>query len=130
MARREIVAERVRRLIHNFDRYVAAYDSMVPFSSDQLASHQATLLLRHQAGSVSAAVADPQFVASLRGTLAAWRPCEDSITRCSWRDECAGQERGDVVRSSLTCEFGFGFRRPSPGSGHRNPRAFQVPLRG
>lgn len=72
MARRDIVTLRVRSLVDHFDRFVAAYDALVPFAPEQLASHQATVRLRHEAGSVSAAVADPRFVASLRRTLIAW----------------------------------------------------------
>jgi hypothetical protein len=73
MARRDDVAARVRALVHDFDRYVLASDSMVPFSADQLSAHRATIALRHRAGSVTAAVADPEFVQSLRHTLIAWR---------------------------------------------------------
>ena len=73
MARRDIVSERVRDLTDQFGRYVTAFDSLVPFSSDQLAAHRTTIGLRRAAGSLAEAIADPRFAASLRQTLVAWR---------------------------------------------------------
>jgi hypothetical protein len=73
VARRDDVAARVRALVYDFDRYVMASDSLVPFSPEQLAAHRATIALRQRASSVSVAVGDPDFVHSLRRTLIAWR---------------------------------------------------------
>lgn len=70
--RNDLIQERIGRLVDGFGRYVAAYDELVPFSSEQLAAHRRTLGLRRQAESVRAAVADEQFVLSLRRTLIAW----------------------------------------------------------
>lgn len=71
MARRDIVADRVRTLIARFDRYLAVYDTQPAFRPDQLAAHRRTIELRWRAGSAAAA-ADPQFAASLHRTLRAW----------------------------------------------------------
>lgn len=72
MARRDIVADRVRALTTGFDRYLSAYDAQPAFRPDQLAAHRHTIELRRQAGSATAAAADPQFAASLYRTLRAW----------------------------------------------------------
>jgi len=72
MARRDIVADRVRALIAGFDRYLAVYDAQPAFRPDQLAAHRHTIERRRQAGSAAAAAADPQFAASLYRTLRAW----------------------------------------------------------
>jgi hypothetical protein len=72
MARRDIVAARVSSLVVGFDRYLALYDAQPAFRPDQLAAHRRTIELRRQAGSASAAAADPNFAASLHRTLRAW----------------------------------------------------------
>lgn len=70
--RQEVVEKRVTQILDGFPRYVAAYDRLVPFTSEQLAAHRKTIELRRQAGSIRVAVTDPGFVASLRRTLMAW----------------------------------------------------------
>ncbi|WP_148576213.1 hypothetical protein [Nocardioides caldifontis] len=72
MARRDIVAGRVRALTAGFDRYLAVYDGRPAFRADQLAAHRQTIELRRRAGSAAAAASDPQFAASLYRTLRAW----------------------------------------------------------
>jgi len=73
MARRaDVVSQRVRELVDQFGRFVAAYDSRFPFTTEQLVAHRDTIALRRKAGSVSAAVADPLFVTTLRRTLVSW----------------------------------------------------------
>lgn len=72
MARNQIIEERVGRLVSGFGRYVQVHDQRVPFTGEQLAAHRQTIELRRRAGSVQAAVQDPEFVASLRRTLLAW----------------------------------------------------------
>lgn len=72
VARKDIVAARVRALIADFDKYLAAYDAQPAFRPDQLAAHRHTIELRWQAGSAAAAAADPAFAASLHRTLQAW----------------------------------------------------------
>jgi hypothetical protein len=71
-ARKDVIEKRVSTLTHKFSDYVSAYDDSAPFSGEQLAAHRHTIDLRRQAGSVQAAVANPEFVASLRRTLIAW----------------------------------------------------------
>jgi hypothetical protein len=46
MVRRDIIEERFSQLISDFGSYVEAYDERVPFSTDQLATHRATIALR------------------------------------------------------------------------------------
>jgi hypothetical protein len=70
--RQSVIDTRLSRLTSGFARYVAAYDELVPFSSEQLAAHRQCIALRQRAGSLAAAVGDPRFVASLRRTLIAW----------------------------------------------------------
>lgn len=72
MARRDVVAARVRDLVDGFDHYLAVYDAQPAFRPSQLASHRQTIQLRRLAGSAAAAAADPQFVASLYSTLRGW----------------------------------------------------------
>jgi hypothetical protein len=57
MARRDIVAARVRALIAGFDRYLTVYDAQPAFRPDQLAAHRQTIELRRRAGEFPAAVA-------------------------------------------------------------------------
>jgi hypothetical protein len=71
-ARKDVIEKRVSMLTRKFSDYVSAYDSSAPFSGDQLATHRHTIDLRRQAGSIQAAVANPEFVSSLRRTLIAW----------------------------------------------------------
>ncbi|GHJ43505.1 hypothetical protein Cs7R123_08470 [Catellatospora sp. TT07R-123] len=66
-------ASRKKGLIDGFGRFVDVYDSTVPFAGVQLAAHRKTVALRSRAGSVEAAVMDPEFVSSLRRTLITWR---------------------------------------------------------
>jgi hypothetical protein len=70
--RQSVVAARLDQLTAGFGGYVAAYDDLVPFSSEQLAAHRQCIALRERAGSVRSAVADPQFIASLRRTRIVW----------------------------------------------------------
>jgi hypothetical protein len=67
-----VVHDRLSRLTGGFARYVAAYDELVPFSGEKLSTHRQCIALRRQAGSVTGAVSDPRFIASLRRTLIAW----------------------------------------------------------
>jgi hypothetical protein len=46
VARKDIVAARVRALIADFDMYLAVYDAQPAFRDDQLASHRHTIELR------------------------------------------------------------------------------------
>jgi hypothetical protein len=68
--RQAAVDARLSRLTGGFARYLTAYDELVPFSSEQLPAHHQCIALRQQAGSLTAAVSDPRFVASLRRTYA------------------------------------------------------------
>jgi hypothetical protein len=70
--RQAVIDARLTKLTDGFARYVAAYDELVPFSTEQLAAHRQCIELRHQAGGVRAAASDPRFAASLRRTLVAW----------------------------------------------------------
>lgn len=70
--RQSVIDTRLSKLTGGFAHYVAAYDELVPFSSEQLAAHRYCIGLRQRAGSLAAAVGDPRFVASLRRTLIAW----------------------------------------------------------
>jgi hypothetical protein len=70
--RREVIQNRIDRLVADFGRYVEAYDRLVSFSGDQLAAHRETIALRRDARSVEAAIGDARFVSSLRRTLRAW----------------------------------------------------------
>jgi hypothetical protein len=70
--RKDLVEERIAKLIDGFGRYVSAYDALVPFSSEQLAAHRECLALRREAGSVRAAASNMRFIESLRRTLVAW----------------------------------------------------------
>ncbi len=72
MTRADLIKARTAKLIGGFESYVQAYDDHVPFTGEQLTSHRRTTDLRRRAGSVSAAVEDPEFVTSLRKTLLAW----------------------------------------------------------
>lgn len=72
MARKEIITERIGKLVSGFDRYVQVHEQRVPFTGEQLTAHRQTIVLRRQAASVEAAVGDPAYVASLRRTLLAW----------------------------------------------------------
>jgi hypothetical protein len=73
MERSQVITARVAKLTNGFARYVQAYDDRVSFTSTQLAAHRACLDLRHEAGSVAAAVHDERFVRALRQTLRAWK---------------------------------------------------------
>lgn len=72
MARRDVVAERIRLLGDNFGRYVGAYDERAPFGGEQLTTHRECIRLRREAGSVRVAVGDERFVRALRSTLKEW----------------------------------------------------------
>jgi hypothetical protein len=69
MRREDRVAQRMQSLVNGFNGAVYAYDKLVPFNTQQLAHHRATINLRREAGSVSAAIADRRFILSLRATL-------------------------------------------------------------
>jgi hypothetical protein len=70
--RNDMTEDRINLLVDNFRRYVEEYEGRVPFTGDQLAAHRETIALRREAGSVQSAVANGQFVSSLRRTLMAW----------------------------------------------------------
>jgi len=72
MARSDLIEERVSKLTKDFGRYVRVYDEQVSFTTEQLSAHRICISLRRQAGSVRAAVDDPQFLHALRRTLRAW----------------------------------------------------------
>jgi hypothetical protein len=72
MARTDVIEQRISKLVSRFGRYVEAYDQRVSFTSEQLAAHRQTIVLRRQLGSVRAAATDDKFAASLRRTLLAW----------------------------------------------------------
>ena len=72
MARTDLINERVSKLTGDFGRYVRIYDERVSFTTEQLAAHRACIAARRQAGTVRAAVGDPQFLLVLRRTLRAW----------------------------------------------------------
>lgn len=72
VARKDIVAARVRALIADFDRYLTVYDEQPVFRPDQLAARRHTIELRRQAGTAATAAANPAFAASLHRTLQAW----------------------------------------------------------
>jgi hypothetical protein len=72
VSRQDLIEARSAKLVAGFDRYVRAYDEMVPFTGEQLAAHRKTIALRRRAGSVRTAAESEQFVASLRETLLAW----------------------------------------------------------
>jgi hypothetical protein len=72
VARSALIDARISKLIDSFGAYVQTYDDRVPFTSEQLAAHRATVALRRQAGSVRTAVDSEQFLTSLRRTLLAW----------------------------------------------------------
>jgi hypothetical protein len=73
MARTDLIKERVTKLAGDFGRYVRTYDEQVSFTTEQLAAHRACIAARSKAGTVRAAVNDPQFLQALRRTLRAWR---------------------------------------------------------
>lgn len=95
MTQGDVVAARLQSLIDGFGSFVGAYDTLVTLAPKQLDSHRTTIALRHRAGSVSAAVADPEFVVSLRRTLRAWRVGMR-------RSRLAGEpELADALRAAL-----------------------------
>jgi hypothetical protein len=72
VARSALIDARISKFVDGFGAYVQIYDDRVPFTSEQLAAHRATVALGRQAGSVRAAVESEQFLGSLRRTLLAW----------------------------------------------------------
>lgn len=68
-----MVEQRVQELCRDFAHYVRLYDERVPFQrAGQYEWHRRTIDHRLRMGSLSAAVRDEQFIASLWQTLAAW----------------------------------------------------------
>ena len=67
------VQARANNLVVRFADYVRAFDASPAFNNTQLAAHVETLALRSQLGSVRTAAKSPEFAASLRRTLEAWR---------------------------------------------------------
>ena len=83
-ARSDLIEERVSKLTkEDFGRYVRVYDEQVSFTTEQLSAHRICISLRRQAGSVQAAVDDPQFLHALRRTLRAWGIGIQGIAACA-----------------------------------------------
>ncbi len=62
----------VENLVAHFERYLSYYEAKPPFSNPaQLRTHRKTIDLRRRLGAVSA-LADDEFLDSLRETLKAW----------------------------------------------------------
>jgi hypothetical protein len=63
----------VETLVAHFERYLCYYEVKPPFAKpEQLRTHRKTIELRRQLRTVSAALADDQFLDSLAETLKAW----------------------------------------------------------
>lgn len=74
MSRETLVKERLGLLEKGFDRYLAAFDSNLPFSNHrQLEPHVRTIDRRRELASAATAIDDPLFISSLYETLRAWR---------------------------------------------------------
>jgi len=73
MGRKSLVERRIQRLIANFGHYVNWFDEHVPFDRpNQLESHLATMRLRKDLKTATAAAADLTFCKSLYRTLQSW----------------------------------------------------------
>jgi hypothetical protein len=69
----DVVRERVKGVIAEFDHCVDAYDRAVPFTrSGQYELHRRTIDRRRAIGSVAAAVRDDEFTELLHATLQRW----------------------------------------------------------